>query len=171
MKKLHTPALSTGFSDEGKKAKKRFENILSAKKRRSIFLISLLLVVMLSAELLISCGNKESSPEWEKEQRNLTQEEAAEHLRDELIKAYENTYGEYVPLTEDPSPTDDKEYLRYAISNLSLSGEDDRFYKFPVIFEFWVEKATGDIYKYYNGLDKTLTLFDPEDEYALHFAG
>ncbi len=171
MKKFGTPALSTGFSEEGKKAKSRFENIISAKKRRSVFLILLLLTAMLSAELLISCGKTEELALWEKENRELTQDEAVEHLREELIKAYENTYGEYVLLNEDPSPTDDCEYLRYAISNLSISGEDDRFFKYPVIFEFWVEKATGNIYKYYNGLDKTLTLFDPYDKLALAFAG
>ena len=129
MKKIHTPSLSTAFSDEGKKAKSRFENILSAKKRRSSFLIVLLVFVMLSAEFLISCSKKDTRPLWEQEQRSLTQEEAAEHLCDELTKAYENTYGEYTPLDEDPSPTDDAEYLRYAIANLDLKDEDERFYK------------------------------------------
>ncbi len=171
MKKLTTPTLSTGFSENGKKAKSRFENILCARKRRSVFLLILLFAMMLSCEFLLSCGKKENTPIWEKEQRELTQDEAAQHLKEELIKAYENTYGQFSPLSENPAPAADEEYLRYAISNLSLSGEDERFYKFPVIFEFWVEKSTGDIYKYYNGLDKTLTLFDPQDEFALGFAG
>ena len=57
MKKLHTPCLSTGFSEDGKKAKKRFENILSGHKKRSYFLIFTLIVSIFSAELLISCGS------------------------------------------------------------------------------------------------------------------
>ena len=171
MKKIHTPTLSTAFSDEGKKAKSRFENILSAKKRRASFLVILLVFAMLSAELLVACNKKDTRPLWEQEQRSLTQEEATEHLREELTTAYENTYQKYSPLDKDPSPADDAEYLRYAIANLELKEEDDRFYKYSVIFEFWVEKATGDIYKYYNGLDSTLTLFDPYSTTALAFAG
>ncbi len=55
MKKLHTPALSTGFSENGNKAKSRFENILSKSKKRAIFLVVSLLAAIIAAELLIAC--------------------------------------------------------------------------------------------------------------------
>ena len=50
MKKLCTPYLSTAFSEEGKKAKSRFENILSKSKKRAIFLVVSLLAAILAAE-------------------------------------------------------------------------------------------------------------------------
>ena len=55
MKKIHTPILSTAFSDEGKKAKSRFENILSKSKKRAIFLVAALLAAIIAAEFLIAC--------------------------------------------------------------------------------------------------------------------
>ena len=55
MKKLCTPYLSTAFSEEGKKAKSRFENILSKSKKRAIFLVVSLLAAILAAEFLIAC--------------------------------------------------------------------------------------------------------------------
>ncbi len=55
MKKLYTPALSTGFSENGKKAKSRFENILSKSKKRSVFLVVSLLCAIIAAEFLVAC--------------------------------------------------------------------------------------------------------------------
>ncbi len=55
MKKLHTPRLSTGFSENGKKAKSRFENILSKSKKRSVFLVVSLLAAIIATEFLIAC--------------------------------------------------------------------------------------------------------------------
>lgn len=55
MKKLHTPSLSTAFSEDGKRAKNRFENILTKSKKRSTFLLIFLLSAIIAIELLISC--------------------------------------------------------------------------------------------------------------------
>ena len=107
----------------------------------------------------------------ETEQTPFGAAEATELLRDALITAYENTYTTYEPLYEDPGVTDDATYLRYAIATLAVTEETDRYYKFPVIFEFWVDKYTGEIYKVYNGMVNMMYPFDPYAATALAFAG
>lgn len=41
----------------------------------------------------------------------------------------------------------------------------------PVVFDFWVDKYTGDVYVFYNGLEMNIYLFDPNEPGALAFAG
>ncbi len=99
-------------------------------------------------------------------------ENALTLLKHQLIIAYENTYGSYTPLSIKPTQAvPDSEYLRYIIENLEITKEDDEYYTVPVIWDFLIEKETGRIYKFYNGLDKVLTLFDPYSPTALSFAG
>ncbi len=99
-------------------------------------------------------------------------ENALTLLKHQLIIAYENTYGSYTPLSTKPTQAvPDSEYLRYIIENLEITKEDDEYYTVPVIWDFLIEKETGRIYKFYNGLDKVLTLFDPYSPTALSFAG
>ena len=54
---------------------------------------------------------------------------------------------------------------------LTVTGETDRFYHVEFMGEMLIDKYTGDIYRYYNGLAQFFAKFDPEDPGALMFAG
>ncbi|MCR8643374.1 copper amine oxidase N-terminal domain-containing protein [Paenibacillus sp. N1-5-1-14] len=103
----------------------------------------------------------------------LSKEEAIEKVREELIVAFENKFGEFIPLAEneEPSKEDDKAILRDVITNLNIESENDRYYVVPVMFDFWIDKYTGDIYTFYNGLRMSINIFNPYAENALSFAG
>ena len=102
----------------------------------------------------------------------LSDEDALRLLKYQLITAYEATYGEYTPRYDDPgSMAGDKERLPYIIEILRITKDDGEYYTVPVIWDFLIEKETGRIYKFYDGLDKMLIPFDPLDENALSFAG
>ncbi|WP_324825542.1 copper amine oxidase N-terminal domain-containing protein [Sinanaerobacter sp. ZZT-01] len=103
---------------------------------------------------------------------SITKEEALEILKEQLITAYENQFGEFTEQKTKPALTNENnEMLRYIISNLSVTSENDRYYVIPVVFDFWIDKYTGEVYVYYNGLVMTVHLFDPNSENALVFAG
>lgn len=106
---------------------------------------------------------------YQKDTKALTEEEAIELLKKQLIIAYENRFGDY----NKESSQLDKEEKDYhlAISNLAVSKQQDRFYIIPFVFDFWVDKYTGDVFVYYNGLNQTINKFDPNSKYALMFAG
>ena len=104
----------------------------------------------------------------------LTEAEALLKLQDALIEAYENTYGKFEPLTEMPESSPypgDEIMLRWQIPNLTVTGGTDRFYHVEFMGEMLIDKYTGDIYRYYNGIAQFFSKFDPEDPGALMFAG
>lgn len=102
----------------------------------------------------------------------LTKEQALKILKEQLIEAYENTYGEYIPKKDDPgNMSGDKERLPYIIEHLEINAENDYYYTVPVIWDFRINKYTGDVYKYYNGRDNMMIHFDPSNPNALAFAG
>lgn len=102
----------------------------------------------------------------------LTKEQAIKILKEQLIEAYQNTYGEYVPRADDPgNMSGDKARLPYIIEHLEIKAENDYYYTVPVIWDFRINKYTGDIYKYYNGLANMMIHFDPSSPNALGFAG
>jgi len=104
----------------------------------------------------------------------LSPEDAVLMLKYQLITAYEIRYGEYIPRYDDPDPAGligDKERLPFIIETLRVTRDDGEYYTVPVIWDFLIEKETGQIYKFYDGLDKMLIPFDPLDENALSFAG
>ena len=104
--------------------------------------------------------------------KEFSSDDAVELLKEQLIIAYENTYGEFVPSDEEPSTfTDDKERLSYIIPRLTVKDETDQYYIIPVIWDFYVDKETHEIFKYYNGLDEMFIPFDPQADTALSFAG
>lgn len=102
----------------------------------------------------------------------LTSEDAVALLKEQLIAAYENTYGEFTPSDEEPSTfTGDKERLSYIIPRLTIKEETDQYYIISVIWDFYVDKETREIFKYYDGLDDMFIPFDPQSDTALSFAG
>ena len=101
----------------------------------------------------------------------ISREKAVDIVREQLITAYENRYGKYVPVNAEDVWERDGDDIREAILNLRVSAENDRYYVLPVVFDFWVDKYTGDVYVFYNGLEMSIYLFDPTEYGALAFAG
>ena len=102
----------------------------------------------------------------------LSSDDAVSLLKNQLITAYVLTYGEYTPRYDDPgSMAGDKERLPFIIETLRVTKDDGEYYTVPVIWDFLIEKETGQVFKFYDGLDKMLIPFDPLDKNALSFAG
>ncbi|UNK18733.1 copper amine oxidase N-terminal domain-containing protein [Paenibacillus sp. N3/727] len=103
----------------------------------------------------------------------LSEEAAIAKLKQELVIAYEKKFGEFIPLgaSEKPGQDDDKAILRNVISHLKVASENDCYYVVPVMYDFWIDKYTGDIYTFYNGLAMSINKFDPYAENALSFPG
>lgn len=102
----------------------------------------------------------------------LSSTEALRIAKDQFVKAYENVYGDFKGSDISPDlTTSEKDRLAYSISNLQIESENNRFYHIPMNFEFWVDKFTGELYVYYNGVPSTVNLFDPMSDSALSFAG
>ncbi len=107
-----------------------------------------------------------------KQQKDFSSDDAVVLLKEQLIIAYEKTYGEFAPSDEEPTTfTGDKERLSYIIPRLVVKEETEQYYIIPVIWEFYVDKETHEIFKYYNGLDEMFIPFDPQSDTALSFAG
>ncbi len=101
----------------------------------------------------------------------ISKSEAVEIVKEQLIEAYRKTYGEYVPWTENETYKNNGDDIREAIYNLNVTDENDRFYTIPVVFDFWVDKYTGEVYVFYNGMAMTVYKFNPASKGALTFAG
>ncbi|MDR1642436.1 MAG: copper amine oxidase N-terminal domain-containing protein [Clostridiales bacterium] len=101
----------------------------------------------------------------------LTKEAAVEKAREWAIKAFENRYGKYEPLEEMPKEYVETSFLRNKITKFSIKSESDRFYALDFVWEFWIDKYTGDAYMLYNGANKSISRFDPDDPGVLAFAG
>ncbi len=101
----------------------------------------------------------------------ISKAEAVETVKKQLIEAYNLTYGEYVPWNENETYKNNGDDIRKAIYNLTVTEENDRFYTIPVVFDFWVDKYTGEVYVFYNGMTMAIYKFDPESKGALTFAG
>jgi hypothetical protein len=104
---------------------------------------------------------------------------AIEAARTQFITAYEKKFGAFARMEKNPAPdlsgpwSDEKEALsiRYQISNLAVTSENDRFYIMHMVWEFWVDKYTGTVYQFYNGNAMRINKFDPNSPGAFAFAG
>lgn len=103
----------------------------------------------------------------------LSKEAAIAKLKQELIIAYEKKFGKFIPpgKSEKPGQDDDQAILRDVITHLKIVSENDRYYVVPVMYDFWIDKYTGDIYTFYNGLTMSIQSFDPYADQALSFPG
>ena len=108
---------------------------------------------------------------YDKDIKPLTKEESIKIVREQLITAYKKRYCEYEPFKEGESFEKDGDDIRKVISELNVTQENDRYYVIPVVFDFWVDKYTGDVYVFYNGLAMNINIFDPYAPGALAFAG
>lgn len=104
----------------------------------------------------------------------LTAEEAIEAAKTVLIAMYENTYGPYEPLYEEPETSPypgDEVMLRWKIENLTCIGENDRYWRLSYIEDILVDKYTGDVYSHYNGMAQTYERLEPSTVNGFAFAG
>lgn len=108
---------------------------------------------------------------YPKEWKPLTEEQAVEKIRENLIGLYEGTYGKYTPPDPDFVYTgnEQKEIARQRIGNLAVSSENDRYYVVSSDVYFWIDKYTSDIYAFKDGEVMSITAFDPESVEALTF--
>lgn len=111
---------------------------------------------------------------YPKEEKIATKEEAIEAVKSSLIFAYEKKYGSFKEADKNQK-TDiyqgDKENLKIIIRDLKITSENDRFYILPVVYDFWYDKYTGEIFTFYNGETMEIKLFNPNSEDALAFPG
>ena len=114
--------------------------------------------------------------------KEFTKEEAILLVKQQLIIAFEKKFGEFIPFDNNEkygkdagrtiwSDEDEKAHMRDVITNLKIQSENDRYYVMPVVFDFWFDKYTGDIYVFYNGQGMSISVFDPYSEGALAFVG
>lgn len=97
----------------------------------------------------------------------ISKEDAILILKGEILRAAEKKY-------EDDNDSESKrrweDYVKFKLNTGKISGETDRFYIIPVVFDFFVDKYTGEIIVYYNGEADTYYKFVP-DKYSLAFSG
>ncbi len=149
----------------------------------SIYVPEKFITEVLGAEIVYSEGEESKEKDiirrlphimisrYNENAKAISKEKAVDIVREQLITAYENRYGEYIPINAKEELERDGDDIREAILNLRVSAENDRYYVLPVVFDFWVDKYTGDVYVFYNGLEMNIYLFDPNEPGALAFAG
>lgn len=106
----------------------------------------------------------------------LTKEQAIERVQEKLKTAYKVKFKEKFKGSDDPNYTsynsDQKEYWQGFIQQgLKVAAENDRYYIVPVVWNFLVDKYTGDVYSFYQGETYRYQLFDPNNPGALAFPG
>ena len=105
---------------------------------------------------------------------SLTEEEALEIAEEQLILAYETSFGPFTPLEEKPADVPypgDELYFRWQIPHLTVTGETDRFYRIAFVWDLLVDRYTGEVFTHYNGLAQSIQRFAPHFPAALAFAG
>lgn len=107
--------------------------------------------------------------------KTLTKEEAIKIVQDQLKIAYKTRFKEkYKDPDEnvDRMNPNEKDEWRLKISEgLKIKAENDRYFIIPVVWDFMVDKYTGEVYTFYQGQTFEYKLFDPQSEGALAFAG
>lgn len=107
---------------------------------------------------------------YDKSAVSLTEEEAVEILRSELIDAYEKIYGEYEPFDESKKLKDEEinsAKIRRRITELKKPERLDRFFVFELKNPVWVDEFTGDVYIYNKSEVTSIKRFNPYSSDAL----
>lgn len=107
--------------------------------------------------------------------KTLTKEEAIKIVQDQLKIAYKTRFKEKY---KDPdenvdrmNPSEKDEWRLKINEGLKIKAENDRYFIIPVVWDFMVDKYTGEVYTFYQGQTFEYKLFDPQSEGALAFAG
>ena len=105
----------------------------------------------------------------------LTKEEAIKIVQEQLKIAYKTRFKEKY---KDPdenvdrmNPNEKDEWRLKINEGLKIKAENDRYFIIPVVWDFMVDKYTGEVYTFYQGQTFEYKLFDPQSEGALAFAG
>ena len=69
------------------------------------------------------------------------------------------------------NPNEKDEWRLKINEGLKIKAENDRYFIIPVVWDFMVDKYTGEVYTFYQGQTFEYKLFDPQSEGALAFAG
>ncbi len=107
--------------------------------------------------------------------KTLTKEEAIKIVQEQLKIAYKTRFKEKY---KDPdenvdrmNPNEKDEWRLKINEGLKIKAENDRYFIIPVVWDFMVDKYTGEVYTFYQGQTFEYKLFDPQSEGALAFAG
>lgn len=101
----------------------------------------------------------------------LTAEEAMEVAKGQMVFAFERMYGNYKPYSEGETLNEEvrSAILRKRISELKITGENDRYLIINVGNELWVDKYTGQLYVYSNELAVSIREFNPFSDLAFAY--
>lgn len=107
--------------------------------------------------------------------KTLTTEEAIKIVQEQLKIAYKTRFKEkYTDPDENVdrmNPNEKDEWRLKINEGLKIKAENDRYFIIPVVWDFMVDKYTGEVYTFYQGQTFEYKLFDPQSEGALAFAG
>ncbi len=107
--------------------------------------------------------------------KTLTKEEAIKIVQEQLKIAYKTRFKEkYTDPDENVdrmNPNEKDEWRLKINEGLKIKAENDRYFIIPVVWDFMVDKYTGEVYTFYQGQTFEYKLFDPQSEGALAFAG
>lgn len=105
----------------------------------------------------------------------LTKEEAIKKVQEELKVAYKTVYDKKYKEPDENidrmNPSEEDAWRIKIHDGLKLKAENDRYYVIPVVWDFLVDKYTGEIYTFYQGETFQYKLFDPKQKYSLAFPG
>ncbi len=79
---------------------------------------------------------------------SISQEEALQKVRDNLIAVFENTYDMYAPDAPALASSGNAQFLYNMIENLTVLGENDRFWRLSGSYDYLVDKYTGEMYSH-----------------------
>lgn len=104
----------------------------------------------------------------------LSKEEAVDILTKELKKSYKTNFGKkwVEPKSDETKGDKPEDEMRWKIKEgFKVSDENDRYYVIPVVWDFLVDKYTGQVYMFYQGETYQYRAFDPNEKGTLAFAG
>lgn len=104
----------------------------------------------------------------------LTKEEAVDILTKQLKKAYKTNFGMKwtEPKEGETQGHEPEDEMRWKIKEgFQVKDENDRYYVIPVVWDFLVDKYTGQVYMFYQGQTYQYRAFDPKQKGTLKFAG
>ncbi len=78
----------------------------------------------------------------------MSGEEAVRQVRDHLIAVFEHTYDVYAPDAPVLASSKNAQFLYDMIENLTVLGENDRFWRLSGSYDHLVDKYTGEMYSH-----------------------
>lgn len=112
---------------------------------------------------------------YDTNKKALTKEEAIKKVQEELKVAYKANFNKKYKAPDDSidrmNPSREDEWRIKINDGLEVKAENDRYYVIPVVYDFYVDKYTGEIYSFYQGQTFVYKKFDPKAPGSLAFPG